>query len=86
MVGTERVQHEQRATRGGIDQGFGGAAPSGHGVPRRFDVQQRKLAVFAYAEAGDRIVAAIGSKKKPSIRRTDDATRAPSKAFGPLAW
>jgi hypothetical protein len=76
MVGAERVQHEKRAARGTIGQRFGGAAPSGHGVPRRLDVQQRELAVLAYTEAGDRIVSAIGGKQEPSIRREDDAARA----------
>ena len=42
-------------------------------VPPDFDVQQRKSAVFAYTEAGNRVIAAVGRKQKPTMRREDDA-------------
>src|SRR5580704_19348218 len=72
MVGAERVHNEKRAARRGIGQRFSATALC---VPRRLDVQQREPAFPAYSEAGDRIVAAIGSKQKPVIRREDDAAR-----------
>src|SRR5262249_53743455 len=73
MVGAERVQHEECAARGGIGQRLGGAAPSLHRVPRRLALHQREPAVFLYAKAGNRIVAAIGREQKPPIRCEDDA-------------
>ena len=76
MIGPERVQYEQRAARGEIGQRFGRAAPSLHRVSGRLAVQEREPAVVAHAEAGNRIVAAIGCKQKATIRREDDAARA----------
>src|SRR4030095_11077839 len=68
VVGAERVEHVKRALRRGIGQRFRRSALSLHGVPCRLDVQQPESTVFAYTEAGDRIVTAIGSKQETSIR------------------
>src|SRR5215470_6961621 len=59
--------------RGEIGQRFGGSALSFDGVPRRLHVQQREPVVFVYTKARNRIVAAIGGKKKPAIRAENDA-------------
>src|SRR4029077_10982058 len=40
---------------------------------RRLDVEQRDPAFLIDSEAGDRIVASIGSKQKPPVRRKDVA-------------
>src|SRR5262249_32502964 len=61
---------------GGIGQGFSGAALFLDGVSRCLDVQRCEPAVFVETEAGNRIVAAIGGKQKPSIRREDHTPRA----------
>src|SRR6516162_7292778 len=76
MVGAEPVQHVKHAARGSIHQRLGGAAPSLHWVPRRADIEQHEPAVFADSEAGNRVVAAVGRQKKPSIWREDNAIRA----------
>src|SRR5262249_61291570 len=76
MVGAERMRHVKDALRGGIGERFGGAALSLDGVARLLDVQRFEPAVFVETEAGNRIVAAIGRKQKPTIRREDDTPRA----------
>src|SRR5215831_11485483 len=73
MVGPERVQHEKRAARGGIGQRFRGSTLPLDRVSRRLAVQQCEPAVFPYAEARNRIVAAIAREQKPPIRREDHA-------------
>src|SRR5260370_11072073 len=72
MVGTERVHHEKRATRWGIDHRFSATALC---VPRPLHVQQRETAFLIYREAGDGIVAGVGSEQKATIRRENDTTR-----------
>src|SRR5262249_43048078 len=57
----------------GIDQRFGGAASAFYRVPGRLEIQQRKLAIFAYTEAGNRVIAAVGHEQKPPIPCEDDA-------------
>src|SRR5690348_12652636 len=76
MVGAERVQHIKHALRGGIGQGFRGAALFPDGVSCRLDVEPRESAIFANTEARDRVVAAIGRKQEFPIRRENDATGA----------
>src|SRR5580704_15265765 len=72
MVGAERVHDEKRATRWGIGYRFSATALC---VPRPLHVQQREPAFLIYSEAGDRIVAAVGSKQKATIRRETDTAR-----------
>src|SRR5258708_29120190 len=72
MVGAERVHHEKRATRWGIGYRFSATALC---VPRPLHVQQREPAFLIYSEAGDGIVAAVGSKQKATIRRETDTAR-----------
>src|SRR5262245_6588111 len=72
MVGAERVHHEERATRRGIGQRFSATACC---VPRPLDVEQRDPAFLIYSEAGDGIVAGIGSEQKATVRRENDTAR-----------
>src|SRR5262249_26273217 len=72
MVGAERVHHEKRATRRGIGQRFSTTVCQ---VPRRLHVQQLESAFFVHSEAGDGIVAAIGSEQKATIRRENNTAR-----------
>src|SRR5262249_52634331 len=65
--------HKKHPLRGGIGQGFGGAALFFEGIPGRLDVEPREQAAFANTEAGDRIVAAISREQKPPIERENDA-------------
>src|SRR5260370_17978020 len=72
MVGAERVHDEKRTTRWGIGNRFSATALC---VPRPLHVQQREPAFLMYSEAGDGIVAAVGSKQKATIRRETDTAR-----------
>src|SRR5262249_51505376 len=74
--GSERVQRVKNALRGGVSQGFGGAASSLDRVSRALAIHQGQPPVFAYREAGDSVVSAIGCKQKAPVLAEDDATRA----------
>src|SRR5262245_40635786 len=76
MVRTKRGQYVECAGGGGIRQRLGGAAPSLDRISGWLNVHQRKPAVLAYGETGDRIVTAIGGKQKFPVWTDDDATRA----------
>src|SRR5262249_56248448 len=58
---------------GGGGEGIGGALASLHGVAGRLHVEKSQPAVLANREAGDRVVAAVGSEQEAAIGREDDA-------------
>src|ERR1700752_2661886 len=73
MVGAKGVHHVKRATRWGVGHRFSATALC---VPRPLHVQQCEPAFLIYGEAGDGIVAAVGSKQKATILRETDTARA----------
>src|SRR5262245_27776398 len=73
VVRAKRMQHIEGGVRGGVRQRLGGATRSLHGVAGRLYVEKSQPTVLANGEAGDRVVAAVGSEQEAAIGREDDA-------------